>query len=94
MINYLWRLLVILIACQFMACTGKKNEKIDLSQYDSSSPIEIGTDKNDLQVVWQSSDDTQFRVDFNLSGIDPLINTISFAKEENSSFITSDRWKS
>lgn len=86
MTDYTWRLFVILLLCQLVGCTGQKNEKIDLSQYDSSSPIEISTDKNDMQVVWQSADDTKFRVDFNLSGIDPLINSISFSKEENSSF--------
>ena len=87
MIDYTLRIFVILIVCQLAACTGQQNKKIDLSQYDSSSPIEISMVENALQVVWQSADDTKFRVDFNLSGIDPLINTISFAKEENSSFI-------
>lgn len=88
MIDYVCRLFVILIVCQLAACIEQKNEKLDLSQYDSSCPIEISTDENGLQVVWQSKDDTKFRVDFNLSGIDPLINTISVATEENSSFTT------
>ena len=88
MIDHIWRLFVILIVCQLAACTGQQNKKIDLSQYDSSSPIEISMVENALQVVWQSADDTKFRVDFNLSGIDPLINTVSFATKENASFIT------
>lgn len=86
MIDYSWRLFVILFVCQLAVCSGQQNDKIDLSQYDSSSPIDISTDKNALQVVWQSTDDIKFRVDFNLSGNDPLINEISIAKDKNSSF--------
>ena len=86
MIDYLRRTLVIFILYQSAACAGQQNEKIDLSQYDSSSPIEVITDENALQVVWQSADDTKFRVDFNLSDTQPLINKISVAKNENSSF--------
>jgi len=77
-----------LLFCLLTACNQPKSEKIDLSQYDASSPIEVTTKKNALQVIWQSADNTQFRVDFNLSGIDPLINIISYASEENVPFTT------
>ena len=86
MIDYASRLFVILLVFQLGACTEGQNDKIDLSQYDSSSPVEISTDENALQVVWQSADDSKFRVDFNLSGTQPLIEEISVAKDNNSSF--------
>ncbi|NQY08128.1 MAG: hypothetical protein HRT71_01255 [Flavobacteriales bacterium] len=86
MSGYFSKLLVVLAVCLFASCGEPKNEKIDLSDYNSSSSIEIDTEKNGLQIEWQSGDDTQFRIDFNLSGIDPLINTISFATEGSSTF--------
>jgi len=86
MINCTWKLFVILLVCQLAACTVQQNDKIDLSRYDSSSPIEIKTDNNALQVFWQSADDARFHVDFNLLGDQPLINKISVAKDKNSSF--------
>jgi hypothetical protein len=86
MIDYLGRILVILMLCQSAACIGQQSKRIDLSHYDPSSPIKVMVVENDLQLQWQSADNTKFRVDFDLSGTQPLINKISVAKNENSLF--------
>jgi len=72
--------------CQSASFAGQQEVKVDLSQYNSSCPVQINTEGNALHAVWQSSDDTKFRVDFNLSGSQPLISEISVAKDENSPF--------
>ena len=86
MIDYVWRIIVVFTVCLYAACTEQINEKVDLSQYNSSSPIDVNADENTLKVQWHSADNTKFRIDFNLSNTEPLINQISVARDESSSF--------
>ena len=57
------------------------NIKVDLAEYDSSGPIKIRTEKNSLLVNWTSSDENEFRINFNLSNDDYLIDKVSVKKK-------------
>ena len=63
------------------------NIKVDLTEYDSSGPIKIRTEKNSLLVNWTLSDENEFRINFNLSNDDYLIDKVSVKKKGEYSFI-------
>lgn len=88
MTSYLGRFFVILMLCQFEAFAGQQAVKVDLSQYNSSCPVQINVEGNALQALWQSADQTRFRLNVNLLGTKPLINSISIAKDEHSPLVT------
>ena len=88
MTSYLGRFFVILMLFQFEAFAGQQEVKVDLSQYNSSCPVQINMEGNALHAIWQSADHTRFLLDVNLLSTKPLINSISIATDENSPFVT------
>ncbi len=60
---------------------------VDLSGYNSSSPVQVEQDGNTLTVEWQSDTETRYQIKFDVSGSNSLIESISLAELKGSPFI-------